>query len=226
MKLAAFFLLLGVSLFGCSSALGNYYICFNEDKTKSVLFAWNNAGIYREHSFFPFKEQKLTAQHAGGEHNTSNTADKISLSLIQDTVHLVIKKPSGEFVDYNSKALFDDIYSVGHAITYAATIPNMHTYIFDKHNKSLKLHYKRMSAVRLPSPKWPWVSRPPYKKKYWIEKGEEYSNIEILGDLTASEIENAFFAHQHESSFLFPNCKEKISLIGKFLHWIKVLSFP
>ena len=136
MKLTAFFLLLGVSLPVCSSALGSHYICFNEDKTKSVLFAWNNAGIYQEHNFFPFKEQELTAQHAGGDYNTTNTVDEIVLRVIQDTRYLVIKKPSGEFVNYNSKALFADIYSVGYAITYSATIPNMHIYIFDKHNKS------------------------------------------------------------------------------------------
>ena len=225
MKLTAFFLLLGVSLPVCSSALGSYYICYNADKTKSVLFGWDYAGIYQEHNFFSFKEQKLTAQHAGGDHNATNTADKIALSYIQDTVGIVIKKPSGEFVKYNNKALFADIYSVGHAITYAATIPNMQTYIFDKHNKSLKLHYKRMSAVRQPSPKHPWVSRP-YKKKYWMEKGAKQTSIKILGGLTASEIENAFFAHKHESSFLFPNCEEKNALIGKFLYWITVFAFP
>lgn len=228
MKLIGFFLLLGVSLFVYSSAFGSYYICFNEDKTQSVLFSWNNEGIYQDHNFFPFREQsrELTAQHTGGDYNTTNTVDEIILRFIQDTQYTVIKRPSGEFVNYNSKTIFADIHSVGQAIIYSATIPNMHIYIFDKHNKSLKLHYKQLSAVRQPSPKHPWISRPPYKKKLWVEKGAKYTSGKILGNLTASEIENAFFAHKYESSFSFPNCEEKISLLGKLLHWIKILSFP
>ena len=227
MNLTRLLLLSCMAMLSCAADSGNYYVCYDADRHKSMLFAWDARGVYQEHNRFSFARRErgeLTAQHDGGDYTITDTADKIVLSYLQDTVYTLVKRPSGEFARYDSDTIFADIYAVGHAIIYSAIIPNMYIHSFDKRNKSLTLTYRRMSAARPPDPRTGRLRA--YKKKHWVEKGAKYTSGEIMGALTEKEIKQAFFANEkEESSWSYPHCEKKLSFMGRFLQWLKFLDF-
>ena len=232
-----------VSLCSCDALTS--YVCFNKNRTRSVLFSWSDQGVYWNHVFFLYKERQqyfeklygikkrssiyrdtLEPHMASGDYSITNTENELTLRFIQDTKYIMIKNAAGNFVEYDTDNLFKEIYGRGYAITVAAVIPNIQAYIFSKQRKELTVQYKKLPAVRHPTEDYPWI-KSPYKKKYWLERGAKRTSIEFIGNPTEQEIQAAFFSDDNkESSFSYPHCEKKVGVFGKFLHWLDVLTFP
>ena len=231
-----------VSLCSCDSLIS--YVCFNKNRTRSVLFSYNDQGVYWNHVLFFYKERQqyfdelhgikkrsftyrdtLEPHMHSGDYNITNTENELTLRFIQDGQHSRIENADGDFVKYDTDSLFKDIYSRGYAITVTAVIPSIQTYIFSKQRKELTVQYKKLPAVRHPTEDYYWI-KSPHKEKHWLERGAKLTSVKSIGYLTEQEIQAAFFSdNNNESSFRYPHCEKKIGIFGKFLHWLEAVTF-
>ena len=195
------------------------FVCWNEDKTKAMAFAFDDnlnyvtvRDIFRYSTLDSHKEH-LASHMPGGTHRLQMDQDVITLEVIQDTVFTKTKLPSGKFIESHEEIATEDDYLK--QIRYHAVYPVVWKYVFDK--DSLKLSF---SSFPLPKP------RSAIEQKFIYDKSKDDFYFQKTKDLTDKEFSILFPSNEKAYNSNY-NCEEEdaYSLKRMLRSIVKYLNF-
>ncbi len=189
------------------------FVCWNEEKTEAIAFSFDdilNIVTVRDiHSYSTLnaKKEPLDSDMPGGTHVLQMDEDFITLEVIQDTVLVKTRLPSGEFI--KNPADIDNEYDYLNQRRYHAVYPVVHKYVFDKGLSKLSLFYSA-----LPKP------RSAIEQEFISDKTRGDLYPRKVKDLTAEEFSSIFPPHEKSSTFLYPKCREETYSLKRILRTI------
>ena len=196
------------------------FVCWNEEETTATAFSFddvlNTVTVRDIHSYsiLNSKKEPLNSNMPGGTHTLQMDEDFITLQVIQDTVFVKTRLPSGEFI--KNPADITNEHDYLNQRRYHAVYPVIWKYVFDKNLLKLSLFYSP-----LPKPR----SAIEQEFIYDDTRGDLYPRK--VKDLTADEFSVIFPPHEKSSTFLHPKCKEETNSLKRTLRSIiKHLIFP
>ena len=190
-------------LISCSQNSYIYnYICWNKKRTQAIAFSFDNqlksVTIGDIHSYFILtsQNQPLDASMSGDTHKLQMNQHSITLEVIQDTVYVKTRIPSGQFVNPKDIKIEEDYFNQRR---YHAVFPVVHKYVFDKKSPQLSVFY---------SPLFP--PRRAIEQKFVHQGGDKYDIYpEKVKDLGLEESAAIFPPEEKTSSFSYPNCEDE-----------------
>lgn len=195
------------------------FVCWNEEETEAVAFSFddilNTVTVRDIHSYAVLnaKKEPLSSDMAGDTHALQMDEDFITLEVIQDTVFVKTRLPSGEFIKDPSK--IDNEYDYLNQRRYHTVCPVVRKYVFDKQLEQLSLSYSP-----LPKP------RSAIEQEFIYDKSRGDLYPRKVKDLTLEEFSVIFPPHEKSSTFLYPNCKEETHSLKRILRTIiRTLTF-
>ena len=211
------------TLFSCSlfiSCTQKSFLCWNEQKTKAMAFAFDETLNYvtvrdiHRYSTLNSSREHLQSHMPGGTHRLQINPDSIILETIQDTASAKIQLPSGKFTNTHTEFKSEEEYLK--QTRYHAVYPVIHKYIFDKKLSALSLSYSR-----LPKPRSAIV------QKYIYNKTADEYYLEKIKNLTDKEFSTLFPAHEKSKTYMYPNCEEESQSMKRMTRSIlRQLTFP
>ena len=195
------------------------FVCWNEEETKATAFSFDDVlntvtfGDIHSYSTLNAKKEPLNSDMPGGTHTLQMDDDLITLEVIQDTVLVKTRLPSGEFI--KNPADIDNEYDYLNQRRYHAVYPVVHKYVFDKELSKLSLFYSA-----LPKP------RSAIEQEFIYDKTRGDLYPRKVKDLTAEEFSLIFPPHEKSSTFLYPKCREETHSLKRILRTIiRMLTF-
>ena len=193
------------------------YLCWNEKRTRAVAFSFDDTmesvTVEDLHSYglWTSQDKPLDAGMPGGTHRLTMDEDSITLEVIQDSVRVKTKVPSGRFVDPKDIKTEEDYLGQRR---YHAVLPFVHKYVFDRESIRLSLSY---SPPLLPP-------RRAIEQKF-VAKGGKYELYpEKVKDLSPEEASDIFGSSSGSTS-AYPDCEEESHSMKRFVRSILRLLF-
>jgi len=195
------------------------FVCWNERETEAVAFAFDEVlqcvtvRDIHNYSALSARREPLNSDMPGGTHTLQMDENLIILEVIQDTVLVKTRLPSGELTTDPSR--IDNEYDYLNQRRYHAVFPITHKYVFDKQMSRLSLFYSL-----LPKP------RSAIEQEFIYDKARDGLYPRKVKDLTLEESSMIFPAHEKSSVFLYPKCKEDTYSLKRILRTIiRTLTF-
>ena len=221
------FLLAGAILpFQLSCMAKESYVCRQGEsqKSRSHRISWGLKNISINHMDFSTRtDNTLDAKSPGGASNASITPEQIVANTIQDTAVFKLERPGGEIVPLDPEKLYNDIKTQGYATSYAATIPILTSYIFNRQNQTLEVRLRSLTPRMKTHPKRIWIMVPVQKESRYDPQTKRIHS-RIVKRLSRAEAMRIFPPTTSRHSY--PQCQEKYGFMGTLGHWIESLLFP
>ncbi len=180
------------------------FVCWNEQKTKAVSFAFDETmnsvtvkDIY-QYSTLDSSNKPLSSHMPGGTHRLKMNKDSITLEVIQDTVFTKTRLPSGRFIKSHTEIKTQNDYLKQRR--YHAVYPVIHKYIFEKKSLKLSLFYSP-----LPKP------RSAIEQEFIHDKTTNDLHPKKTKDLSPEELTLIFPPHEKTTPYIYPDCKKEES---------------
>lgn len=178
------------------------FVCWNEQKTKAIAFAFDEAmgsvTVKDIYEYFSLKSinEPFNSLMPGGTYKIQMNEDSITLEVIQDTVFTKTKLPSGRFIKSHTEIKTQNDYLKQRR--YHAIYPVIDKYVFEKKSLKLSLFY-----TPLPKP------RSAIEQEFIYDKTTKNLSPKKTKDLTSKELPLIFPLHEKTETYFYPNCKKE-----------------
>ena len=199
------------------------FVCWNEKKTQALAFSFNETMGYvtvkdiRRYSTLTSRKKPLKSHMPGGTHTLEMNKDFITLKVIQDTVLIKTRIPSGKFIKNPTEIKTE--YDYLNQKRYHAIYPIIHKYFFDKKLLKLSLSYLPLSKPRSA-----------IEQEFIQNKKTNDLHPKKRRELTPEELLLIFPPHEKTKTYIYPRCeKEKtyspkgiLRSILKYFHFVYI----